>query len=83
MFFSLWGLWVAFECYQIVALKNAVYHSGKGTITLGFKQPLFPSRWVFEEIRRGNDSKGTWMLDLEIAASSEYSIASDCRVQYT
>jgi hypothetical protein len=52
MFVSLWGLWLVSECYQIVALKDAVPHRGKGTGT----PPFCPSRRVFKEIPRGNVS---------------------------
>jgi hypothetical protein len=34
MSFSLWSVWLVFKCYQIFALKNAVHHRGKRTITL-------------------------------------------------
>jgi hypothetical protein len=57
---SLWDLWLVFECCQIVALKNAMHHREKGTITLSFRPTLCPSRGVLKEISRGNNSKETW-----------------------
>jgi hypothetical protein len=44
MFFSLWGLWLIFYCYQIVVLKDAVHHRGKEITALGSTPPLYPSR---------------------------------------
>jgi hypothetical protein len=46
MWFSLWGLWVGFECYQIVAVKDAApQKEGKGNpqldaTPLSFKMSL-------------------------------------------
>jgi hypothetical protein len=44
MFFLALGVWLVFECYQIVAFKDAVHHRGKGAISLSFALPLCPSR---------------------------------------
>jgi hypothetical protein len=52
MFSSLWCSCLVFECYQIVALKDAVHHRGKGTITISFTQPLCPSDKSSKGFRR-------------------------------
>jgi hypothetical protein len=54
--FSLWSIWLVFDCYQIVALKDAVHHRGKEIIALGSTPPLCPSRGVFKETARRSDS---------------------------
>jgi hypothetical protein len=52
--FSLWGLWLVSEWYQIVAWKDVVHHRGKGTITLGFTTPPLPFKM---SLQRDSESK--------------------------
>jgi hypothetical protein len=51
IFFSLWGLWLVFVCYQIVSLKDAVHHRRKGRVNLCFT-PFCPSIICPERLKR-------------------------------
>jgi hypothetical protein len=76
--FSLWVLWIVFECYQVVALKDAVHYRGKGTITVGLKPLLCPSRWVFKETPKENYSK---RLANRQVFSAQYCFGPSCAVR--
>jgi hypothetical protein len=81
MLFSLCDLWLVFSSYQINDLKDVMPHKREGTIiTLGFRSPHCPSRGVFKEFPRRDDSKRACTLDLEIVGCSVHGIASDPRV---
>jgi hypothetical protein len=79
MFISLGGLWLVFEWYQIVALKDTVHHRGKGTITIRFTLLLCPSRWIFKEIPMKMDLDD-W-LGNSLVFSIQYCLGSSCTVR--